>query len=246
MFECKSLFNAWKEIQGKYKIPVKPKFSFDENPEAQIGFFYKKDEISNDIVTNAINSVGMIKTPNTIATCFVIKKDNDSYFLASALHCFCKPFGENRYNDPAKYHIHFENGKELIIRSDDVKKAYQYDKADKIIFPIPKIDGVEGIYISNNKLEDGEIVFAIGHPDIRERCRNLNESLISVGEVHTPPEIYIRVEPGNSGGPVLNTKGEVVGIITQGQFGIIKSDRQMRSVYRPIDRPHGLVTVSLF
>ena len=72
-------------------------------------------------------------------------------------------------------------------------------------------------------LEPGDWIIAIGHP------LNLTGS-VTVGVVSgrhrqlraNPLEDYIQIEaavnPGNSGGPVLNTRGEVVGIVALGIF----------------------------
>jgi hypothetical protein len=214
MVEGKSFYNAWDEIQNKHKIPVRPKFSFDNNFGAQIGFFYRKKEISNDIVINAINSVGIIeetdKCSTEIGTCFVIR-NNDNYFIASALHCFLKN-GDSRHES----RIHFENGKELIIKSNDVEMSIKNIDNDVIFFRIPKIDGVEGINVSERKLKNGKMVFAIGHPGNYKSYRYLHEPLISIGKVISPTEIHIRCEQGNSGSPVLNTKGELIGIEVSG------------------------------
>ena len=74
----------------------------------------------------------------------------------------------------------------------------------------------------SSKVVSGESVVAIGNP------RGLTHSVVSgvvsaKREIDQMPmiQVAIPIEPGNSGGPLLNRKGEVIGIIT------------MKSLYTP-------------
>ena len=70
----------------------------------------------------------------------------------------------------------------------------------------------------HESLETGQTVFAIGNPLGLERT--LSQGVISNDRRSFDGLTYIQtdaaVNPGNSGGPLFNTRGEVVGIINMG------------------------------
>jgi serine protease Do len=74
--------------------------------------------------------------------------------------------------------------------------------------------------ISGGPLSMGQEVFTLGFPlaEILGKKPRLNKGLISatVGMKDNPDQLQIsaEVQPGNSGGPLLNAQGEVIGIIT--------------------------------
>ena len=73
----------------------------------------------------------------------------------------------------------------------------------------------------NRKLQVGDAVYAIGHPLGLENT--LTQGIISGIERVIEEAIYIQtdasVNPGNSGGPLYNAYGEIVGINTMGLRG---------------------------
>ena len=82
---------------------------------------------------------------------------------------------------------------------------------------------IQGIPLSIGdvrNIRDGEGVFTIGYPlssDLGQRSR-ISEGIInsSVG-MHDDPrmiQISVPIQPGNSGGPLFNKHGEVIGIVT--------------------------------
>jgi S1-C subfamily serine protease len=81
----------------------------------------------------------------------------------------------------------------------------------------------------------GEDVYAIGYPltDILgEAIRVTNGSISALQGIEADPRYYqvsIPIQPGNSGGPVLNDHGEVVGVITA-QLNAIGVARQTGSL----------------
>lgn len=71
-----------------------------------------------------------------------------------------------------------------------------------------------------NKIKEGDKVFTIGFPLIQElgKSPRVSEGIInSTYGINDDPRMFqisIPVQPGNSGGPMFNQDGEVVGIIT--------------------------------
>ena len=68
------------------------------------------------------------------------------------------------------------------------------------------------------ELEVGETVFAVGAPLGMER--SVSEGIVSIKNRAQNGIVYVQttaaVNPGNSGGPLFNTKGEVIGVNTWG------------------------------
>jgi serine protease Do len=74
------------------------------------------------------------------------------------------------------------------------------------------------ILSSSDHVEVGETVFAIGNPLGLER--SVTEGVISQAERNFKGFLYLQVDapvnPGNSGGPLFNCRGEVIGVINMG------------------------------
>jgi len=74
------------------------------------------------------------------------------------------------------------------------------------------------VFAPEEKLEIGETVFAIGNPLGLERT--VTEGVLSQTHRNFGGILYLQVDapvnPGNSGGPLFNARGQVVGIINMG------------------------------
>jgi TPR repeat protein len=72
---------------------------------------------------------------------------------------------------------------------------------------------------SSSKVKSGEKVFTVGHPlgDLLSSEAKYNDGTISamsgMGNDKHIMQISVPIQPGNSGGPLVNTRGEVVGLI---------------------------------
>src|SRR5690606_32123335 len=80
---------------------------------------------------------------------------------------------------------------------------------------------------SDEQLQVGDSVYAIGNPGVYMRGGRLLEHTVSEGIVSSMARnindiLYIQttaaVNPGNSGGPLINQRGEVVGLVTLKAF----------------------------
>jgi len=73
--------------------------------------------------------------------------------------------------------------------------------------------------VSSGKVKSGEKVFTVGHPlgDLLSSEAKYNDGTISamsgMGNDQHIMQISVPIQPGNSGGPLANTRGEVVGLI---------------------------------
>lgn len=95
-------------------------------------------------------------------------------------------------------------------------------KNESIDAAILKIDGDKFPYLpvsSDNSVQTGDFVFTMGYPQISLQGTEpkFTEGSISAlsGTGDNPQffQISVPVQPGNSGGPLINDKGEVIGLI---------------------------------
>lgn len=158
-----------------------------------------------ELIAQSKKAVVLIKTPRATGSGFFIS--SDGLILTSA-------------------HLFNENYEEIEIQlsSNEIKKGYLFKTAmPPLDITILKIDGNSYNFLkisdSNNCIE-GEEVMAIGAPmalsetttkGIISKCnRELDEETKEIKYIQTDTAI----SPGNSGGPLINGKGEVVGLMT--------------------------------
>lgn len=123
------------------------------------------------------------------------------------------------------YHVVKGKSQFFIIDSDKNKhqlKAVLKDaNNDVAIFElIEPMEQMVGLDISKTESNMGDQVFTIGYPhaDLMGLAPKMTDGIISsVYGIQDDPRFYqisVPVQPGNSGGPLLNKAGEVVGIVT--------------------------------
>lgn len=175
--------------------------------------------------TETVSEIDNTNTP-TLSLQELVKKIKPSVFLVGAFKgnnmigqgtgFFISPDGKALSN----WHV-FENGNNHKIKtidgqSHDVTEIMTYDaKKDFVLFQNQIYGTVPYLKLSTSLPEEGEEIIVLGNPTGLE-------STVTRGIVSAIREdegnIYIQIDaaisPGSSGSPVLNLKGEVVGIAT--------------------------------
>ena len=84
----------------------------------------------------------------------------------------------------------------------------------------PKVDTIEPLPVVGETPAVGSKVFAIGNPGMGDKIleQTMSEGIVSATNRKLGDQTYIQhtaaVNPGNSGGPLFNEKGQVVGMVT--------------------------------
>lgn len=107
-------------------------------------------------------------------------------------------------------------------RAETVYAPPKKDDLDFAVLKIARKGGAEfrPLPLAAEKLDLGSEVAALGFPRVLDAQPNLSftKGSVSVGRVRLGDRSYYQtdaaVNPGNSGGPLLNAKGEAVGIVT--------------------------------
>ena len=114
-----------------------------------------------------------------------------------------------------------EGNNEVTIEGVGLKRQisrvlYNDAKFDLAFLEMPRETTIPSVKLAENRVAEGERVTAIGHPF------GLKYSFTQ-GIVSNPRHIYNNIDyiqhdaalnPGNSGGPLINTEGDVVGVNT--------------------------------
>jgi len=118
----------------------------------------------------------------------------------------------------------------VVARYEDIRVFYnqkQYkakivDTNESIDAALLKIDGNDFTFlpVSSEKVQTGDPVFTVGFPQISLQgtepkfTEGSISSLSGSGDNPQYFQISVPVQPGNSGGPLINQKGEVIGLVT--------------------------------
>lgn len=200
----------------------KPSFSLETNIEEQQGFFYSVVELPSAIKP-VMEAVGRVRFEGEdVGSCFIVDNRNRR-FLLSALHCF-----QEEDNEKWVKEVIFPSGETVIVGSEDMIQTPELQSKD--IF-VARLDA--GIRVNPLRLSEkgvgktfntiGDVVVALGYPSRYLHAQAYDGPVASIGRVldyrgveegiHV--EVDIRIEPGNSGGPIIDKTGEVVGILTK-------------------------------
>jgi S1-C subfamily serine protease len=145
------------------------------------------------------------ETSHTIGTGFVVREDG---LILTAHHLV---------SDAASITLHFTDGRSLEAKI--VKASQNIDLA------VLKVNENTPNYLELAKVgsaQAGDQVFTLGYPavSILGTEPKFTDGAISaksgLGGEAIFLQVSVPVQPGNSGGPLVNEKGEVVGIITSG------------------------------
>jgi S1-C subfamily serine protease len=153
-----------------------------------------------EILNRAIESVITIKAEYGFASGFIISKMG---YLITTHHVI---EGKN-FTD-----VILPNG--LTLQAEIVQVNQDYDLALLKI----KGSGFKPLPIGDSHgLIVGEEVFAIGTPVHPALGQSVSRGIISGKRELRKKELIqtdVKIDPGNSGGPIINAKGEIVGIVT--------------------------------
>ncbi|MGB4938398.1 MAG: trypsin-like peptidase domain-containing protein [Ferruginibacter sp.] len=162
----------------------------------------KIDQLDNKIKANSNQRIQTPSNPDYRATGFLI--DGKGYIVTSA-HVVNRMKSIYVENSKGEY---FSAQTVYTDPETDLAVLKINDSAYKTVYNLPY-----SINKSNSNL--GEQIFTLGYPR--------NEIVYGEGYVSaktgnegdsTAYQVSVSVNPGNSGGPVLNKKGEIIGIIT--------------------------------
>lgn len=196
--EFSSLLRMTREITpGKVATPSEPilieKISFPQNLKAL------------DLIQKSIQAVVTIRTERGHGSGFIISENG---YIITNYH----PVLE-------KQHIEILLPNKIVLEGEVVRVNHDLDLALLKL----KGTGFPALPLGNSdSIQPGEEVFAIGTPLLVELGQSVSKGIISgIRKVEEKDYIQadVKVNPGNSGGPLMNSKGEVVGVITMKLVG---------------------------
>lgn len=180
----------------------------------------QRPDLSKEITINSVDSQEfesfseMIKYANK--SCVTIETENGhgSGFLISQSGLILT--SSHVIDNANKLKIHLNNG--VTFNASLISKNESFDVA---IIKIPG-EGYQSLKLNKIPIELGDDIVTIGTPTDIELGQSLSKGVVSGlrkidDKVFT--QLNISVSPGNSGGPLLNDKGEVVGIISSKLIG---------------------------
>jgi S1-C subfamily serine protease len=168
-------------------------------------FIAKHSKSWPEIIAETKEAIVMVKTPETVGSGFFISPDG---MILTSSHLV-----EDHFDDI-----------EIHLGSEEIKKAYLVKHGiEPLDITILKIDGSDYNFLTLGDSDDcmeGEEVVSTGAPfalsetttkGIVSKCnRVVTEEYKEIQYVQTDAPI----SPGNSGGPLINSKGEVIGMLT--------------------------------
>lgn len=173
------------------------------------------DDTSSDMLEDVMNSVVLVKTTTAsgsgVGTGIVLSADG---YIATNYHVV----------DQAKSITVTTYGNQILEA-----KPVGYSEVDDIAVLKVKADSLRpATFAKSSECRIGESVFAIGFPEGDEYGWSVTKGIVSCPEREIKiydsegileKKMYViqtdtSVNPGNSGGPLVNSRGEVLGIIT--------------------------------
>jgi serine protease Do len=156
------------------------------------------------IAERALPSVVLIKFPDAVGTGFVVWKDGR---IATNLHVLLMGQGQ-------PITVVLPDGREFNQRQVEVLAADP--EHDLAVIRVTARDLQPLALADSDKVKPGEAVVAIGHP--LGLGNTVSDGLVSaiqkLDEDHTLLQVSAPISPGSSGGPLINDRGEVIGVAT--------------------------------
>ncbi len=130
--------------------------------------------------------------------------------------------------DDEKVSLRFQNGKTVtgVVLGKDTSRDVAVIYHGNVGVPAVKFGSSSSV-----SLKTGADVYALGYPLEFKTTITLTKGLVSANRQQTVSGIYIQtdaaIHPGNSGGPLVNSRGEVVGINTLGKTSVSSSGQDI-------------------
>ncbi|MEZ6129892.1 MAG: trypsin-like peptidase domain-containing protein [Planctomycetaceae bacterium] len=163
-----------------------------------------------ELVSRFAEGVVLIQNPDGLGSGFII---SDSGHCVTNYHVV-----EGQTRIAVTIFHRTESGEFQRIAIRDVRILALNPHFDLALLQIPEQKGIRfrPVFVADNDSQtEGDSVFAIGSPLGLER--SVSEGIVSSKNRNMDGIVYIQttaqVNPGNSGGPLFNSRGEVVGVI---------------------------------
>ncbi len=192
------------EFQKIVTSKVTRKEEKDMEEALEIDFTEKIPETETDFLDHVKNATVTIKTESGHGSGFLIS--SNGYILTN----------NHVIQEESSIEVLLNSG--LIIDAEVVRQNAKKDVA--LLKVVGK--GFKSIPISKEKTTAGIEVYAIGTPKDLKLGQTVTKGIISgnrVFEENTYIQTDVTINEGNSGGPLINLKGEVVGIVSSKLVG---------------------------
>ncbi len=177
---------------------------------------YSEDDLKIPTTEEAVNtfspSVLLIKTPGGLGSGFFINKEG---YLATNFHVIK---GE-RHISATQFVRQGNEMRNIVFKDLRIVAVDPFHDLAILKIEDPSLDKIVPVVFSpDDPKRTGETVFAIGNPLGLERT--VTEGVISHVARNFGGSLFLQVDapvnPGNSGGPLFNSKGQVIGVINMG------------------------------
>lgn len=156
-------------------------------------------------IRQLVKSVVTVEHKNGHGSGFIIS--NDGYILS------------NFHVIKGNSNINIRLNESITLKAEIVRTNPEFDL---VLLKVDAEDLLPLIMGNSDSLEIGEEVIAIGTPEDISLGQSVSKGIVS-GKRRIEGQVFIQtdvsVNPGNSGGPLINQKGEVVGIVSRKIIG---------------------------
>jgi serine protease Do len=156
-------------------------------------------------------AVVVVKSPHGLGSGFIV---NDEGYLVTNFHVIKGA----RHLTVTRFKQDGATLKRIIHREVEIVATAPFYDLAILKLKDQKDDFTTVILSPSDDVEIGETVFAIGNPLGLERT--VTEGVVSQSERSFNGHLYLQVDapvnPGNSGGPLFNGRGQVIGVINMG------------------------------
>lgn len=227
---------------GNFNHIEKPRFSLIiSGVNQRRGFLYEYGDLPPSFQKFA-DAVGTWDHGTKSGSCFVVAKGFDQ-FVITAAHCI----SDFKEAETAYAAFPTIGERRKISLFDKVPLPSRMRGADIAIARITPLTNAEGLKLPDERAVDndqlqGQVVVSTGFPVRYKRTHNCQFPLSAIGAVRYVDwdtcniETNVRIEAGSSGGPLYNSRGEVLGVASSVQISVgqnadlIKEERDLHDM----------------